>query len=104
MTEVNDHHSSASAEFGNDEFDIDDDDDEAHTSAITSALFQGWVRAAYGGEVRKMFSASWEPGIANERAKTALLRLIARLPDADEYRINKQIVQTKREASAIIRG
>lgn len=95
VQQVEDHHSSASAMFGNDEF--TDDEDHDHTSAVRSAMAEGWIRANYGGATFIVFSATWEPGRASDRAFKGLRRLIGGLPEANEYRVGGQIFQTRRD-------
>jgi hypothetical protein len=97
---VEDHHSSASEEFGNYEF--EDDDTQEFTSAIRSALAQGWVRAAHGGEPNLQFTADWAPGRASDKAFKTLARLVGKLPEAQMYRLGQHTVSTKREAIRLL--
>lgn len=101
---VDDHHSAASAEFGNDEYDDEDPENvDDYTSAVRSALAAGWVRASLGGEVNSVFSASWMPGGPTpDRSFRALSRLIGKLPEASEYRMMGRVLHSRREALALL--
>jgi hypothetical protein len=93
---VQDHHSSANAIFGNDEFPDNEDDD--HSSAMRSAMAQGWIRVNCGGEIHAQFVSTWTPGRPSDAAFRGLRRLIGKLPEAETYYLNGQAHRGRRAA------
>jgi hypothetical protein len=95
VIQTDDHHEYASGIFGNDEFEDDEEDFDAFTSAIRSALASGWIRVLCPNRV---FAASWGDN-PSPRARRALQRLIMTSDDFTEYRLNGEDYDLKREAA-----
>lgn len=97
---THDHHADATEVFGNDEFEDDEEDFDSFTSAVHSAIAQGWIRVICPN---KVLGANWGP-MVTPAARRALRSIIKDHPEVIEYRLNGEPYADERAALRAVGG